>query len=98
MLFTFLIVGILCFAKAFFTWGGDWKTQTIVYRNVENSSKTIDFQMRADRFSFGYKKRTVAIQKLVPFMEWVTDIDTLKMNHAQWIKTGIKVNAMQLEE
>ncbi|MDI1255480.1 MAG: hypothetical protein PSV16_05215 [Flavobacterium sp.] len=96
ILFTFIIVGIVCFLKAFFTWGGDWKTQTILYRNLDDKNKTIDFQMRADRFSFGYKKRVVGIYNLAPFMEWTTDIDTLHIDKSKWQKLNFKVNEMKL--
>ena len=96
MLLTFLVVGILCFAKGFLTWGGDWKTQTVLYQNLENSAKTVDFQMRADRFSFGYKKRVVIINHVVPGMQWVTDIDTSAINTTVWKKVNIYVNEMKL--
>ena len=43
IIITFIVVGILVFLKAFFTWGGDWKTQTILYRNIESKNKTINF-------------------------------------------------------
>lgn len=38
-LLTAIIVGTICFIQAFLTWGGDWKTQTILYRNA---AKTIE--------------------------------------------------------
>jgi len=96
ILFTFIIVGTLCFLKAFFTWGGDWKTQTILYRNLADKNKTIDFQMRGDRFSFGYKKRVVGIHSLAPFMEWTTDVDTMYIDKSKWEKLDLNVNEMQL--
>lgn len=95
ILFTFIIVGILFFLKAFFTWGGDWKTQTVLYRNLEDKNKTINYQLRADRFSFGYKTRIVQIYGLAPFMEWRTDIDTLFIDKSKWEKLDLKLNEMQ---
>jgi hypothetical protein len=94
--FTFLIVGLLVMLKAFFTWGGDWKTQTILYRNIENESKTINFQLRGDRFAFGYKKRIIEIHKLAPFMEWTTDVDTLTIDKKKWERVDLKLNQMKL--
>lgn len=92
---TTLIVAVLCFIKSFLTWGGDWKTQTILYRNISNGNKTIEFQMRGDRFSFGYKKRIINRLKLFPGFDWTTDIDTAKINHKQWKKLNLYVNEMK---
>lgn len=93
--FTFLIVGVLIFLKAFFTWGGDWKTQTVLYKYIQDTDKTINYQLRADRFSFGYKKRVVQIYDLAPFMEWTTDIDTLYIDKSKWEKLDLQLNEMQ---
>ena len=93
----FVIVGIACFLKAYLSWGGDWKTQTILYENVANSNKTINYQMRGDRFAFGYKKRVVEIKKIVPSIQWTTDIDTLLMNKTQWKKVDKQINELGLD-
>lgn len=82
----FLVVGIGCFLKAYLSWGGDWKTETILYHNLEDTNKTIDYQIRGDRFSFGFKKRVVEVRKLAPGFEWNTDIDTLTMDQSKWKK------------
>jgi len=93
----FILVGILCGIKAFFTWGGDWKTQTVLYRNIENNSKTINYQLRGDRFSFGYKKRVVGIFHLAPFMEWTTDVDTFHLDKSKWERLDLELNEMKLK-
>ena len=90
-----MIVGALCFIQSFLTWGGDWKTQTILYKNLTNENKTIEFQMRGDRFSFGYKKRVINRLKLLPGFDWTTDIDTTTINHRQWRKINLYVNEMK---
>jgi hypothetical protein len=94
-LFTIVMVGIVCFIHSFLTWGGDWKTQTILYRNISNDNRTVEFQMRGDRFSFGYKKRIINRLKLVPGFDWTTDIDTTTINRKEWQKRNIYVNEMQ---
>ena len=98
ILLTFILVGIVFFLKAFFTWGGDWKTQTVIYRNIADKNKTINFQLRADRFSFGYKDRIIEIYSLVPFMEWTTDTDTLTIDKSKWEKLDLQLNEMQFPE
>ncbi|MBF4492071.1 hypothetical protein IRZ83_05390 [Flavobacterium sp. JLP] len=92
-----IIIGILCVLKAFFTWGGDWKTQTVLYSNIDNPAKTINYQLRGDRFAFGYKKRVVSIYRLAPFIEWTTDIDTLHLDKTKWKKLNLKLNEMKLK-
>lgn len=92
---TSLFVTLSCFIKAFLTWGGDWKTQNILYQNINNPHKTIEFQMRGDRFSFGYKKRIVKRTKLFPAFDWTTDIDTAAINAKEWKKNQIYVNEMK---
>ncbi|MBF4464362.1 hypothetical protein [Flavobacterium sp. LC2016-12] len=94
-LLAFIIVGVLCFIKSFLTWGGDWKTQTILYKNMTNDNKNIEFQMRGDRFSFGYKKRVVNRLKLFPGFDWTTDIDTATIDHKHWKKMNLYVNEMK---
>ncbi|WP_417940868.1 hypothetical protein [Flavobacterium sp. RS13.1] len=93
-LLAFIIVGVVCFIKSFLTWGGDWKTQTILYKNLTNDNKNIEFQMRGDRFSFGYKKRVVNRLKLFPGFDWTTDIDTAKIDQKHWKKMNLYVNEM----
>ena len=97
MILVFISIGILCALKAFFTWGGDWKTQTVLYRNIENKNQTVNYQLRGDRFAFGYKKRIVGIYYLAPFMEWTTDIDTLYIDKSKWKKLNLQVNEMKLK-
>ena len=98
IIITFIVVGILCFLKAFFTWGGDWKTQTRVYENIQNNRKTIDVQLRADKFAFGYKKRVIAIYNIAPFMQWTSNIDTTQIDETQWKRVDLYLNEMQLKE
>lgn len=96
ILTTFILVGIACFLKAFFTWGGDWKTQTRMYQNIENQNKSIDIQLRADKFNFGYKERVVEIYTIAPFMQWITDIDTMNVNQSIWKRVDLELNEMKL--
>ena len=95
ILVAFVIVGALCFFKAYFTWGGDWKTQTVLYRNINDTGNTIELQLRGDRFAFGYKKRLVEIYRLSPGMVWVADADTLALDSQKWNRVGEKLNSLQ---
>jgi hypothetical protein len=94
-LIALIIVAFLCFIRSFLIWGGDWKTQTILYGNIANDNKTIELQMRGDRFSFGYKKRVINRLKLLPGFDWTTDVDTAAIDHSQWKKMNLYVNEMK---
>lgn len=96
IIITFILVGIACFLKAFFTWSGDWKTQTRLYTNIKNENKTIDVQLRADKFNFGYKKRVIAIYKIAPFVHWTTDVDTTQLDETKWNRVDLYLNEMEL--
>lgn len=72
------------------------KTQTVLYRNLDNSDKTIDIQVRADKFAFGYKDRIIALYKLAPFMAWTSDIDTIQIDKSKWEKVDLYLNEMEL--
>lgn len=93
----FLSVGVICLLKAYLTWGGDWKTQTILYVNSHNKSRTIDFQMRGDWYAFGYKKRIVERKKIIPFFDLTYEVDTTTLDKALWKRIDKKVNKLRLE-
>lgn len=96
-LLTAIIVGTICFIQAFLTWGGDWKTQTILYRNAAQNNRTIEFQMRGDRFSFGYKRQIINRLKILPGFDWTTNIDTTTLNHSEWKKMNLYINEMKFD-
>lgn len=96
--FIFVMVSVLCFLKSFLTWGRDWKTQTVAYRDINSPRHTIEYQMRSDRFSFGYKKRVINRLKIVPFIDWTTDIDTLSLDTAKWDRVNESVNEMGFKD
>jgi hypothetical protein len=94
----FFIVAGVCVLKAYLTWGGDWKTQTILYSNKDHDCKTIEFQMRGDWYAFGYKKRIVERKKIIPFFDYVTDVDTTKLDKTVWKRIDRKVNKLKLPD
>lgn len=97
-LIAFAVVAVICFLKAFLTWGGEWKTQTILYRSRDNSRITVEYQMRGDRFSFGYKKRVVERLRVLPAIDWISTIDTLEIDPTQWRRTNERINALGLKD
>jgi len=86
----------VCFLFAFLTWNGDWKTQTVIYRNIFHPSQTIEFRMRGDRFAFGYKKQIVERKKILPFIDLIKDVDTAKIDSAEWQLTNERINELKI--
>lgn len=93
-----ILFSALCvsFLTAFLSWNGDWKTQTIIYRNLEKPAQTIEYQMRGDRFSFGYKRQIVQREKVLPFLDLVTPADTSKIDLSKWRHINLVVNEMKI--
>lgn len=83
-----------CFAVAVVTWKGVWKTQTILYRNRENPSETIEFRMRTKRYSFEFERQIVRRRNLLPYLDFITPIDTAGIDETQWQYENDKVNEM----
>lgn len=98
ILLTFLLVAIICFIKAFLTWGGDWKTQTVLYASKDNGRRTIEYQMQGNRFAFGYRKRIINRLQIMPLIDWNTDIDTLGLDVRKWKRVNLKVNELGLKD
>jgi hypothetical protein len=67
ILLTFLLVAIISFIKAFLTWGGDWKTQTVLYASMDNNRRTIEYKMQGNRFAFEYRKHIINRLKINSF-------------------------------
>ena len=94
---TLLVVAAICFGKYFISWRGVWKTQTVLYENTEHPGTSIDFQMRADKLAFGYKKRVVERQRITPCADWTTKTDTLTLDFTKWKKVNLEVNELALK-
>lgn len=83
-IYIFGTVVILCYAKALYSWNGDWSTQTILYHSKSSTSETIERQIRQDRFAFGYNNRIVERKKFIPYVDYISDIDTTNIDPAIW--------------
>lgn len=88
----------VCFAVAFLTWGGDWKTQTVIYRDVKDRNRTIEFRIRGDRFAFGYKEQIVIRKKILPFADIINAVDTSRVDISQWKRVDQRLNEMKIPE
>jgi len=91
------VVGILCTLHYYLAWYGDWKTQTIVYKNRYNTHRSIEFQMQ-DWGGLGYVNRTVDRLKLFPFADWIRKIDVKDIDTLNWKKVDIYANELGLKE
>lgn len=90
-------------AKFFLVWGGDWKTQTILYQSRHSANRVIVFQMQ-DVGALGYNKRTVDKTELIPGVSWFNkvyatplDIPQNSMDSLDWRKVDIDQNELGLK-
>jgi hypothetical protein len=97
-LFIFIGVFAIVLAKALLTWGGDWKTQIVLYENIADPGRTVVFQMRADPFAFGYRKRIVAKTSAVTFFDYVEEVDTTTLNKSVWRRVDLRKNELNLKD
>ncbi len=71
-------------ARAFFFWGGDWETETVLYEMRKRPSVTIEYQLRGDKFAFGYKEQVVRRTRLIPYFDIINHVDTLAIDTHIW--------------
>ena len=88
------LVGIMSY-RSFIDWSGEWKTQTILYENLHLSNRTIVFQMQ-DIGVRGYKRRTVEIIEIFPFLNWVTPFSNQDID-ISWKRVDIDVNELGIK-
>ncbi|MCY1635325.1 hypothetical protein [Marinifilum sp. D737] len=79
----------LLFAIAYvFTWRLEWKTETILYKNLHLRNRTIEFQ-KMDLGAFGTKSRTIDRTKIFPYFEWNKEIRVNEIDPLTWKKADI---------
>lgn len=67
-----------------------YKTQTILYRSIEDPGVTIEFQMK-DVGGRGYLKRTVQVEPAF-FWDRITDVDLEAIDRSKWRRVDEDVN------
>ncbi|MDQ8012727.1 MAG: hypothetical protein REI96_09790 [Flavobacterium nitrogenifigens] len=90
------IINIIVIFALYHTFSNFWKTQTIEYQNIENTNKTIDFEMK-DIGALGYNRRLIEKTKILPGIDLVKEIDTNKIDLKKWKKVVIDVNELNLK-
>ncbi|MEM9858139.1 MAG: hypothetical protein AAF843_12315 [Bacteroidota bacterium] len=84
------------FGWAFFSLGGPWQTQVIIYRNLKNENRTIEFQMQ-DVGAFGYNRRSIERLRICGFLEIIDPIDIGNIDTLKWERVDIDLNEMNLK-
>lgn len=84
-------------------WGGDWKTQTIIYQNRHSANRVIEYQMQ-NPGPGSYNQRTVDKIRLLPGINWLREFNTnsdavLKsaIDTTKWKKVDIEKNELGLK-
>ncbi len=74
----------------------NWKTQTIIYQNIEDDNLTIEYQMQ-DIGALGYNKRKVKVRYLTNLFTIVTPIDLDTISESDWLLLNKEVNESGLK-
>jgi hypothetical protein len=70
-----------------------WKTQTIIYQNILDESKKVEFQM-LDKGAFGYRRRTIEVNYIT---NWFFISKEKGIYNSDWKKVNLEVNELGLK-
>jgi hypothetical protein len=87
LIVTFYSLFFIPFAN---TVANGWKTVSISHRKINHSDIYVGQQM-FDIGGLGYKRRIVKVVPVTPFLNWITAIDTNKLND-NWVKVNESYN------
>ena len=90
-----LILGVWL-GLALLTWKSDWKTQTVIYRNAQNGSQTIEYRMRSRRFGQAYDRQIVRRERILPLLDITIPVDTATLRDPKWVRVDERTNEMNL--
>lgn len=94
-----VVFGMILVFVFFLDLRGDWKTQTIIYKNKHSSNRTIEFQLQ-DIGAFGYNRRTIDRITLFPFVSITRNVDQEDLQTIDlvtWDKVDIHLNEQGLK-
>ncbi len=74
----------------------NWKTQTIIYQNIEADNLTIEYQMQ-DIGAFGYNKRTVSVNNIIGLFAVIKPIDIDTISKTNWKLLNKHINEIELK-
>jgi len=94
-----VVFGLFLIFNLYTDWRGDWRTQTIIYRNNHLYNRTIEFQLQ-DKGALGFNRRTVNRLKLFPFVSLtkeLTEEDLKNIDSLTWDKVDINLNEQEFK-
>jgi hypothetical protein len=72
-----------------------WRTQAILYQNVHDNFRTVEYQMQ-DVGAFGYNTRTVEVFYLTSFFMTTRSVPTDIQQRVDWIKVDQDINELEI--
>lgn len=88
---TFFFTLLVRLLFSLYSWGGDWKTRTVLYQHNESSLRTIDFQFQ-DVGARGYNRRVVERVHILPLLYWVCPSPQQGLDTTKWRKVDKDLN------
>lgn len=68
-----------------------WKTQTILYKNINNVSETLEIQLQ-DMGALGYNERTAKVNHMNGLFMFLSEMPKDIEHNKSWLKVDIEVN------
>ena len=94
-LIAILIPILIISISPFSFWGGQWKTQDILFVNKNKQNVQIEFQMQ-DIGAFGYNKRIVKVKKGF-LWDSQSSFDTVNIDTTEWKFVNNFVNELEIK-
>ena len=91
--------GLFLVSAFFLDLRGDWKAQTVIFKNKHLYNRAIESQLQ-DKGALGYNRRVVDRIKLFPFVSWIKNIsqeDLKTIDSLTWDKVDIYLNEQELK-
>lgn len=92
----FTIIVLMKFIVDSLSFGSGYKTQDILYRQINNSSIRVEYVWE-DIGALGYNKTYQKVIPITPLFEWRTTIDPSNLDKSSWKEVNEYVNELGLK-
>lgn len=97
IIFGVYLLGIsISFLIQTFSYGSEYKTQEILYREIKNPSNRIEC-VWSDVGAFGYNRTIHKVIQITPLFEWRTNTDTTNLDLTKWKEVNEYINELGLK-
>lgn len=92
----FIVSVLIKFLADIFSFGSGYKTQDILYRQIDNPNNRIE-HVWEDIGAFGYNKTYQKVIRITPLFEWRVNTDPRNLDKSSWKEVNEYVNELGLK-